>query len=255
MLYTKTGFPEEGEIVVCTVTSVQYHSVFARLDEYGKTGMLHISEVSPGRIRNLRDYVTENKVIICKVLRVKRDRDQIDLSLRRVNEGQRRNKSNSLKQEQIAEKIIEYVAKDLKTTKEEVFSRIKDKIFAEHELVYGAFEQVLDDEHYLQKIGIEKKLAEPLTKLILERIKPPIVTIKRELQVQLYEPDGVETIRKVLSSIAQENLTVFYEGGGKYFFQLQAPDYKEAERQMEAVLAKVQAGFSKHKAILVKKSS
>ncbi len=55
---TKVGFPKESEIVICTVTNIQYNSVFVKLDEYKNLqGMIHISEISPGRIRNLRDFV------------------------------------------------------------------------------------------------------------------------------------------------------------------------------------------------------
>ncbi len=43
MLYRREGLPEEDELVLCTVTAVQHHSVFAKLDEYAKTGMIHIS--------------------------------------------------------------------------------------------------------------------------------------------------------------------------------------------------------------------
>ena len=68
MLYKKQGYPEEEELVLCTVTNVQHHSVFVNIDEYNLSGMIHISEVSPGRIRNIRDYVKEGKVIVCKVL-------------------------------------------------------------------------------------------------------------------------------------------------------------------------------------------
>ena len=67
MLYKKQGFPEEGELVFCTVSNVQHHSVFCQLEGYGKTGMIHISEVSPGRIRNIRDFVSEGKKIVCKI--------------------------------------------------------------------------------------------------------------------------------------------------------------------------------------------
>ena len=84
MLLKKEGFPEEDELVMCTVTQVQFHSVFVTLDEYDKGGMIHISEVSPGRIRNIRDFVREGKKIVCKVLRVNEEKGHIDLSLRRV---------------------------------------------------------------------------------------------------------------------------------------------------------------------------
>ena len=74
MLLKKKGFPEEDEIVICTVTKIHFHSVFVNLDEYGRSGLIHISEVSPGRIRNLRDFVVEGKKVVCKVLRIDEER-------------------------------------------------------------------------------------------------------------------------------------------------------------------------------------
>src|SRR3989338_3986262 len=113
MLLKRQGFPEEGEFVLATVTAVQHNSVFTTLDEYGKTGLIHISEVAPGRIRNIRDFVIEGKKVVCLVLRIDVEKGHIDLSLRRVNENQKREKLSQIKQEQKAEKIIEFVAKKL----------------------------------------------------------------------------------------------------------------------------------------------
>ena len=64
MLYKRTGLPEQDEIVLCKVTKIFPNSVFVDLLEYGKSGMIHISEGSPGRIRNLRDYVTIGRQIV-----------------------------------------------------------------------------------------------------------------------------------------------------------------------------------------------
>ena len=128
MLLKKEGFPEEDELVMCTITKVQFHSVFAQLDEYDKSGMIHISEVSPGRIRNIRDFVKEGKKVVCKVLRVSPEKGHIDLSLRRVGETQRRNKVDELKQEQKAEKILEFVAKDLNVPLKKLFEDVTNSI-------------------------------------------------------------------------------------------------------------------------------
>ena len=106
MLFKKQGFPEEGELVLCTVTSVQFHSVFVDIDEYGKSGLIHISEVSPGRIRNIRDFVKECKKIVCKVLRINEEKGYIDLSLRRDNESEKIRKIDYNKKEQNSEKIL-----------------------------------------------------------------------------------------------------------------------------------------------------
>ena len=128
MLYKRTGFPEEQELVLCTVTNVQGHAVFARIEEYGVTGMIHISEVAPGRIRNIREFVKEGKVIVCKVLRINTERGHIDLSLRRVTEMQKRTKTDSIKNEQRAEKIVEQLAHQLKEPIEVLYKLVAEKI-------------------------------------------------------------------------------------------------------------------------------
>src|SRR3989339_26166 len=106
MLIKRIGYPEESDLVMCTVNYIQHNSVFVSIHEYNRQGMIPISEIAPGRIRNIRDYVTEGRVVICKVLRVNQERGYIDLSLRRVSESQRRQKSDEVKQETKAEKII-----------------------------------------------------------------------------------------------------------------------------------------------------
>src|SRR3989338_11129087 len=121
MFYKKEGKPESGELVLCTVKKILYHSVFVSLDEYQNIeGMVHISEIAPGRIRNLRDYVKEGKRIVCKVLKIHKEKGHIDLSLRRVNQSQRIRKNTEYKQEIRAEKILENVAKELNTTLDDI---------------------------------------------------------------------------------------------------------------------------------------
>jgi len=92
MLYRREGFPVDDELVFCTVTKIFHSSVFVVLDEYDKSGMINISEIAPGRIRNIRDYIEMGKKIVCKVLRVDSVKGHIDLSLRRVNEMEKKKK-------------------------------------------------------------------------------------------------------------------------------------------------------------------
>ena len=56
MIFKKNNYPENNELIVCTVKKVLPHSVFCNLDEYNHEGMIHISEVAPGRIRNMPDF-------------------------------------------------------------------------------------------------------------------------------------------------------------------------------------------------------
>src|SRR3989339_2063976 len=162
MLYLKTCIPEEGDIVLCTITNIHFHSVFVSLDEYNKAGLVHISEVSPGRIRNLRDYVSEGKKIVCKVLRIDQEKGHIDLSLRRVNEGQKKEKINEIKHEQKAEKTIELAAKKLSITVEKLYDEISSKIIEKYGLIYLCFEDIVKGETSLEALGIPKQKADVL---------------------------------------------------------------------------------------------
>ena len=250
MLLRKEGYPQDDELVLCTISNIQFHSVFATLDEYGRSGMIHISEVSPGRIRNIREFVTEGKKVVCKVLRVDKTKGHIDLSLRRVNESQRRAKLDEIKKEQLAENIIEYVAKKLTMPIPAVYNAVKANIMPKYGTIYPAFEEVARDENTLEKLGIEKKLASELTLLIKARIKPPEVEIKGQLKIVSYAPDGIETIHQAFKE-GLEGLPAIraqYSGAGTYSLTVKAPDYKEAEQTMNKCAERVLEFAKKHQA-------
>src|SRR3989338_4852947 len=202
MLLVKKGFPEEGELLMCTVTNIQYHSVFVGIDEYQKTGLIHISEIAPGRIRNIRDYVEEGKKVICKVLKVDTEKGHIDLSLRRVNEGQKRAKVNEVKQHQKCEKIIEMVARAMKKDLKALFAEVSDNALKKYDTLYSCFEEV---------------------------------TIGGELFLSSYAPDGINIIKESLKKVKEvsDKISVSYLGSGRYQVTVTAPDYKEAEKLLE----------------------
>ena len=218
MLFRRTGYPEESEVVICTVTKIYHHSVFVNIDEFEISGMLHISEVSPGRIRNLRDYVQEGKKVVCKILRIDNVRGHIDLSLRRVNEGQRRKKTEEIKQEQKAENIIGAVAKKLNKDLNEVYESISSKVFEKYEYIHQSFNDIVEDDLDLEKLGVEKKLAELLTEVVKEKIKPAEVQIKGILKLTSLDPEGVEIIKKTLQraeKLGKGYIKTTYAGAGR----------------------------------------
>jgi len=229
MLLKKKGFPEDSETVICTVTSVQHHSVFVRVDEYDLSGMIHISEIAPGRIRNIRDYVTESKVIVCKVLRVNPERGHVDLSLRRITETQRRNKVNEVKQEQKAEKIIEFVSKKIGGNVLDVYKELSDNLLEEYDSLFSCFMDVVERDISLEKFKINKELAKELGDIIKQRLKPSFVEIRGELLMQSYAPDGVERVKKALKEAVNSGVSAKYVAAGRYSLTAHAGDFKKAE--------------------------
>ena len=238
MLLLKVGFPEEEDLVLCTVTNIHFHSVFAKLDEYGKTGLIHISEISPGRIRNIRDFVVEGKKIVCKVLRVDKKSGHIDLSLRRVNENQRKKKVNELKEEQKGEIIIEQIAKANNLDKIKLYHEIKEKIQKKYDDLRSCFKDSVKKESLLEDLGIDKDISDQLMELIKVRFKEEDLIISGKLKVKSFEPNGLEIMKKALAEAEETGAKILYEGGGLYNIQVITKNYKDGEKILEKAIKK-----------------
>ena len=248
MLFRKQGFPEESDLVLCTVTSVQFHSVFVDIDEYGKGGMIHISEIAPGRIRNIRDFVKEGKKIVCKVLRINEEKGYIDLSLRRVNESEKRRKIDGIKRQQNAEKIIEIAAGKTGIKTEQLYNEVSEKS-KNYASLYECFEAASKDDKLLESLGIDKKYAKVLDEIIKQRIKPSEVEIIGKLRITVFAPNGIDVVKDSLKKdeeAAKEKISINYLGSGLYRLMVKAPDYKEAEKLMKSASESAISYVTKH---------
>ena len=235
MHYKKEGFPEISELVVCNVKKILPHSIFVEIEEYGKEGMIHISEIAPGRIRNLRDYVKEGKKIVCKVLNIHKEKGHIDLSLRRVNKSQRIRKNTEYKQEIRAEKILENVAKELNTTLDDIYKKAGNSLINEYGALTPCFYDIVKDKANLKELKIDPKIEKVLITKVKEKIQPPSVIVTSKLRLQSFSSNGIEDIKKVLKSIKKEGVSLSYLGAPNYRLVINAPDYKEAEGKLKEI--------------------
>ncbi len=71
-----------GNIVEGKVTGITKFGAFVELPG-GKTGMVHISEIAPTYVNEIRDHVTENQVVKVKVLNITEE-GKISLSIKRA---------------------------------------------------------------------------------------------------------------------------------------------------------------------------
>jgi len=117
----QTVYPEIGDLVVATVTRVEDYGAYVKLDEYsGIEGLVHISEISTTWVRNIRDHARPGQKLVLKVLRVSSQRNQIDLSLRRVTGREKSEKMLEWKKERKAEAILRSAGDKLQRAPEQV---------------------------------------------------------------------------------------------------------------------------------------
>src|SRR3990172_5475736 len=222
-------WPEEAELVVCTVKEVKNFGGFVTLDEYeSKEGFIHIAEVSSGWIKYIRDYVREGQKLVCKVLRVDRDKGHIDLSLKAVNEHQKREKIQGGKNEQRAEKRLAMGGEGLGITIDEVWDRFGYDLLDKFGSLYRPFEESVMDENTLSSEGFTDPWVQTFVQVAKENIVPP--------------PDGAVHIKEALLKAVKEDgvtVKVQYIGAPRYRLVVRAPDYKTAEEEIQKAAAKV----------------
>ncbi|HEX3026464.1 MAG TPA: S1 RNA-binding domain-containing protein [Clostridia bacterium] len=74
---------EVGSILEGKITGITKFGAFVELPG-GRTGMVHISEVAPTFVKEIRDYVKENQVVKVKILTISED-GKVSLSMKRVD--------------------------------------------------------------------------------------------------------------------------------------------------------------------------
>jgi len=247
MFVKRLGFPEESDLVMCTVNNIQHNSIFVNIHEYDRQGMITISEVAPGRIRNIRDYVVEGKVIVCKVLYINKERGYIDLSLRRVTESQRREKNDEVKQELKAEKILEMTAHVLKIDAKVLYDQVAEAFLQSYFYIYQAFDDFLNGNLVLTDF-FDKNISEQLEKTIREKIKPKEILIAGDITINSWEENGVEDIKTALISAVKDNVTISYLGGGRYRVLVKGTDYKIVEKLLKDATDNITTYMKKRKA-------
>ena len=230
-------YPEDGELVVCTVSGVKNFGAFVTLDEYqGKEGFIHVRDVATGWVKYIRDYVREGQKIVCKVLTVDTSKGHIDLSLKQVNEHQKRDKIQAWKNEKKAEKLLELVAAKLEKKPDELFDECMPDIIEIYGSLYIAFEDAaLNPKGFKKELG-KKKWVDAFVEIASENIQPPKVEIVALMELTCPDSQGIVHIRDAIldeSTSEKAEINIRYMGAPRYRVEVSAVDYKTAEDELK----------------------
>ncbi len=236
----KAEWPEVGDLVIASIQKVTSYGAYVFLDEYEKEGLLHISEVSSGWVRNIRSFIREGQKTVLKILRVNPEKEHVDVSLRRVTKRGRREKLLAWKKERKAEGLLRSVSEKLNIPIEEVQEKAGSLIEAKYGGLYWGLEKTArEGPDVLLELGVPKILATAIVEIVKEKVKPPLVKIKGTLELQSTKPDGVVHIREALKRAQKiqkpsgTKVQVYVVAPPKYRIEVSAEDYKNAEKVLE----------------------
>jgi len=241
--------PEQGEIVLATVTKVMDHGAYVTLDEYGGIqGFLHISEIAPGWIRSINKFVKENEKKVLLVKKVNESRGDIDLSLKQVSKDQKKHKLKEVKKFEKGKTLLKNLQEKADLSDKEI-EKIEDEIYSNFDSVYDAFIEIgrhgIDS---VKNLKLSKKTSNAIED-ICSKIKLPSVEIRGIMEITNNKSDGIEIIKKTLLDVLKRDpsMDITYLGAPKYRLSVTADDFKSAEKTLKPIILEIQQNIEKKK--------
>jgi len=221
---------ELGDLVIGIVDRIAGTVVFVKLDDKIE-GSIILSEIAPGRIRNLREYVVPKKKIVCKVLRIS-DSGTIELSLRRVTQKE---KKEMFEKEELKKSYFNIIKAVIGEKFQEVFEKINKK-----GNIIDFIEEIKNDEEkgktYFTKEELEKILQ------IVNTSKKKKKIIKMGISLFSNKSNGICLIKKVLSP---KEIKVRYIAAGRYSLEIESENPKEAEKKLNNYIDEIEKSAKK----------
>ena len=241
--------PEQGEIVLATVTKVMDHGSYVTLDEYDNIqGFLHISEIAPGWIRSINRFVKDGEKKVLLVKKVNLKRGDIDLSLKQISKDQKKQKLKEVKKFEKGKTLLQNVKEKAKLSDEEV-EKLEDSIYSKFDSVYDAFIEIgRNGMESVKELKLAKKTADAIEG-ICSRIKLPSVEIRGIIEITNEKSDGVEIIKKILIDVLKKDssIDITYLGAPKYRLSITSDNFKSAEKLLKPIIAEIETNIEKKK--------
>jgi len=226
--------PETGDMVVVTITDVDKNSAYAELDEYEDvSGLIHISEVSRSWLQDVRKELSEGEKTVAQVIDAEEE-GTIDLSLKRVNDNQKRDAMSLWKKEQKAEEFVEQLSERTGKDMEELYEEVVFPMQRELGSCFHGFEIAVGEEEKLREV-VGTDLVEEIQEIAKDNINMKQEKLEGEITLEYSQGNGIEKIKQTFSEV-EEGVEVNYLSAPKYSITAWGRNSELAKKRMDKAL-------------------
>ena len=249
-LKPRKPLPSVGELVVGTITDIKDYGAYLQLDEYGNLpAFLPWSEIGARLMRNFHNLYHVGDKVVVKVIRVNRKKMQVDVSLKKVMEGEKRRKMMEFKRRVKATTLVIMAAEKIGASEDEAYKEVIWPLEERYGDIMAALEYaVIEGPEAFKQAGIPDKWIEPLYETAVKHVEVKQVRISGTFEIRSLAPDGVERIKKLFNSILKYaskkdesvSIKIYTIGAPKYRIDLTGYDYKTLENVLSKLLKKAE---------------
>jgi translation initiation factor 2 subunit 1 len=181
------------------------------------------------------------------------NKEQIDLSLRRVSKDERRKKIEHWKKTRKAETLFTQAAAILNTDVNHLYETEGIKITEFYKDLYEGLEAAAKKgKKALKDAGLNDEIAVLLSDIAKDKILIKGVTIQGIMEITTMSERGVEEIKETFQATQQigvENdaeVNIYSMGAPKYRVEVTAEDYKKAEAALDKIVSYSQELWGSH---------
>lgn len=241
--------PEKGELVVAKIREVFKAGVFCNLVEYeNHDAFIHISEIASKWVRNVRDFVKEDQLVVAKVIRLDPEKNQVDLSIKNVSEYEKRKGIDAYQKEIRAEKLLGVLSKKCGIS-EDAIKKIVDALTSKYDDLYSSFEEISEKgEDALKGLKLDKKTVSAIVDLAKSNIKKKEVQLSGVIEIKVFDKNGLSELKNGFQKLIEEtpSLEIKYVSAPKYEMNVTSKELKTADKELQLAVEKAKKIFGKH---------
>ncbi|MCS7145122.1 MAG: S1 RNA-binding domain-containing protein [Nitrososphaerota archaeon] len=244
-------FPQQGELVIGTVTRVMRHGVVVRLEEYdGLEAFVPLSEISMKWVRNIRDFLREGQRTVFRVVRSSPESLQVDVSLRRVTPKEKAEKMAEWNKVVKVSKMLSILAEKTGVDKSVIEAGLVKPAAERRRDLYELMEDIAAGDEVPSWVNLPAEVKSALVEFCKKEIKKT-VSVSRVF-VNLYAGrGGVGVIRRAAQEAMSlagggEKLSITVIGPPRYLLRVEAATPERVEELKQLAIKRMAQIVSEH---------
>jgi translation initiation factor 2 subunit 1 len=249
-------FPKRNEFLICKVEKIFPYGAEVSIEEYdGLKGFVHLSQVAPRWIKNIRNFLKIGQIKVGRVTSINTLKNQVDISFAVVSDAQQNQKINEWRQTKRVQQLLKILADKTNKDFEDVWDLVVNPILETYDSVYEAFKEIIIyGKDHVKNIpeDLKAELHEILSKNIVIHEKK----INEIMKIKSEKSDAILKIKDTFKKIPEDEkvkIETNYMGNGKYAFKFVAADYKTIEKHLLEINTYMEKSVKKYGTIEIKR--